>query len=141
MKAHIHKCDLCVGKSITCLICNRISHNPNDVKHRYCGCCHIFHNTTQIPPYRTLYFTGDIVEVTEPIRYYRPPITNTSTGSYLQLGVGYKLKVWIDLYNAENLFLCDRYNANFTIRHNQVVLYHRPLRNWIKYLWYKITGK
>lgn len=28
--------------SIRCHICNRVSHNLNDVKHRYCGNCHQF---------------------------------------------------------------------------------------------------
>lgn len=27
---------------ILCLVCNRISHNPNDVRHRYCHGCHVF---------------------------------------------------------------------------------------------------
>jgi hypothetical protein len=30
------------GKSITCLACGLISHNPNDVIQRYCGACKIF---------------------------------------------------------------------------------------------------
>jgi hypothetical protein len=29
---------------ILCLVCNRISYNPNDIKHRYCGACHLFLN-------------------------------------------------------------------------------------------------
>ena len=29
---------------ILCLVCNRISFNPNDIKHRYCGACHLFLN-------------------------------------------------------------------------------------------------
>jgi hypothetical protein len=29
---------------ITCLTCGRTSHNPNDVKHRYCGFCSTFHD-------------------------------------------------------------------------------------------------
>ncbi len=32
------------GKSITCLRCNRTSHNANDVKHHYCGFCHVAHD-------------------------------------------------------------------------------------------------
>lgn len=28
------------GKSITCLRCERTSHNPNDVKNHYCGSGH-----------------------------------------------------------------------------------------------------
>jgi len=27
---------------LLCLLCNYISHNPNDVKHKYCGHCHVF---------------------------------------------------------------------------------------------------
>lgn len=30
------------GKAITCLRCNITSHNPNDVKYRYCGKCRRF---------------------------------------------------------------------------------------------------
>ena len=29
---------------ILCLVCNRISSNLNDVRHRYCGACHLFLN-------------------------------------------------------------------------------------------------
>ncbi len=32
------------GKSITCLRCRLTSHNPNDVEHRYCASCHVFHD-------------------------------------------------------------------------------------------------
>lgn len=31
------------GHAIKCLTCGRVSHNLNDVKHRYCGYCHTFH--------------------------------------------------------------------------------------------------
>ena len=31
------------GDSITCTKCRKTSHNPNDVKERYCGFCHVFH--------------------------------------------------------------------------------------------------
>jgi hypothetical protein len=31
------------GKAIKCLRCNRISHNPNDIRERYCANCHVFH--------------------------------------------------------------------------------------------------
>lgn len=31
------------GKSITCNRCGRTSYNLNDVKHKYCGHCHVFH--------------------------------------------------------------------------------------------------
>ena len=27
-------------EALLCLVCNRISWNPNDVKQRYCGACH-----------------------------------------------------------------------------------------------------
>jgi len=29
--------------NITCRICGRTSYNPNDIKERYCGFCHQFH--------------------------------------------------------------------------------------------------
>jgi ribosomal protein L37E len=32
------------GKSIRCNICGRTSYNLNDVRERYCGNCHVFHN-------------------------------------------------------------------------------------------------
>ena len=28
---------------ITCLVCNKTSYHPQDVKNKYCGNCHIFH--------------------------------------------------------------------------------------------------
>ena len=31
------------GKSITCHVCGMTSHNPNDVRYKYCGMCHVFH--------------------------------------------------------------------------------------------------
>lgn len=31
------------GKAITCKKCGRTSHNENDVRHKYCGHCHVFH--------------------------------------------------------------------------------------------------
>lgn len=31
------------GRAITCLVCGRTSHNANDVAHRYCAHCHVFH--------------------------------------------------------------------------------------------------
>jgi hypothetical protein len=30
------------GQSITCLVCQRTSHNPTDVEMLYCGYCHQF---------------------------------------------------------------------------------------------------
>ena len=30
--------------TFTCSTCGRVSHNPNDVKWRYCGACHEFEN-------------------------------------------------------------------------------------------------
>jgi hypothetical protein len=32
-----------VVKSITCLGCNMISYNQQDVEHKYCGNCNSFH--------------------------------------------------------------------------------------------------
>ena len=31
------------GRAILCLICGRKSWNQNDIDHKYCGHCHIFH--------------------------------------------------------------------------------------------------
>ena len=31
------------GKSIKCLCCNMTSHNPNDIKEKYCGNCKAYH--------------------------------------------------------------------------------------------------
>lgn len=33
----------CEGRAIHCLTCGRVSHNKNDVKHRYCAHCHKYH--------------------------------------------------------------------------------------------------
>jgi protein-arginine kinase activator protein McsA len=30
--------------SITCHTCEMTSYNPNDIKHKYCGKCHKYHN-------------------------------------------------------------------------------------------------
>jgi len=35
--------DAAAGKAIKCLQCGMTSYNPNDVEHKYCGNCHIFH--------------------------------------------------------------------------------------------------
>jgi hypothetical protein len=32
------------GKAITCATCRLTSLNPNDVRNRYCGHCHVFHD-------------------------------------------------------------------------------------------------
>lgn len=29
---------------IVCPKCGMVSHNPNDVRERYCGACHVFHD-------------------------------------------------------------------------------------------------
>ncbi len=36
------------NSSIACKYCNRVSHNPSDVQHRYCGNCHEFHDRTHL---------------------------------------------------------------------------------------------
>lgn len=36
------------GQSIHCLLCGTTSHNPNDVRERYCGFCHRFHDDATI---------------------------------------------------------------------------------------------
>jgi len=38
--------------SIECLRCGCVSYNPNDVNNRYCGKCHVFHDTGK--GYRTV---------------------------------------------------------------------------------------
>jgi hypothetical protein len=32
------------GQAIRCLLCQRVSHNPHDIRERYCGQCHMFHD-------------------------------------------------------------------------------------------------
>lgn len=34
--------------SITCPACGRTSHHPNDVRERYCGACHAWHDDHQV---------------------------------------------------------------------------------------------
>jgi hypothetical protein len=34
------------GRTITCLTCMMTSHHPDDVRHRYCGRCQVFHPTS-----------------------------------------------------------------------------------------------
>jgi len=34
-----------MSTSITCPQCGRTSHNPNDVREKYCGACHQYHDT------------------------------------------------------------------------------------------------
>lgn len=36
--------------SITCPRCARVSYHPNDIRERYCGACHLFHD--QMRTYR-----------------------------------------------------------------------------------------
>jgi len=33
-----------VIESVTCPVCGKTSFNPNDVRERYCGNCHMFHD-------------------------------------------------------------------------------------------------
>lgn len=37
---------------IECLLCGRLSYNRNDIKYRYCGKCHKFHDDIQPSPPR-----------------------------------------------------------------------------------------
>jgi hypothetical protein len=39
-----------VTDSITCPRCGMTSHNANDVRERYCGNCHLFHDDMLIDP-------------------------------------------------------------------------------------------
>jgi ribosomal protein L37E len=34
---------------IRCLTCGRTSYHPEDVRHKYCGHCHIFHDKDRAP--------------------------------------------------------------------------------------------
>ena len=47
--------------SITCPRCGRTSHNPNDVRERYCGACHVFHGDAHpaLAPYAVEVFRLD----------------------------------------------------------------------------------
>lgn len=36
--------------SITCPRCRRTSYNPNDIRERYCGACHQYHDAMTGPP-------------------------------------------------------------------------------------------
>jgi hypothetical protein len=36
------------GRSITCGLCGWTSYHPEDVAHRYCGHCHIFHDDAAV---------------------------------------------------------------------------------------------
>jgi hypothetical protein len=36
------------GASIQCLLCGSISHNPSDVRHRYCDRCRVFHDDLEV---------------------------------------------------------------------------------------------
>ena len=31
------------GRAIRCLLCDRTSYNPNDVLHKWCDACKVFH--------------------------------------------------------------------------------------------------
>jgi hypothetical protein len=44
------------GAAIKCTTCGMTSHNPNDVRFRYCGNCHTFHDT----PIHTAVFEDDM---------------------------------------------------------------------------------
>ena len=46
------------GRTITCLRCGLTSHNSQDVKHRYCGHCRVFHEDASHPGYWMYETTG-----------------------------------------------------------------------------------
>jgi len=63
------------GKSIKCLACGLTSYHPEDVRNRYCGKCHVFHEdrfkgvtTTKPPPNAHLFrpMTGEAAGI-EPL--------------------------------------------------------------------------
>jgi hypothetical protein len=71
--------------SITCPQCGRTSHNPNDVKYRYCGACHQFHNTMNLTE-RVLVFVKVTDDTWERIGSVAPheqagSITSQATGT------------------------------------------------------------
>lgn len=35
--------DVAGKAAIRCLVCGKVSYNPNDVRYLYCGYCHTFH--------------------------------------------------------------------------------------------------
>jgi ribosomal protein L37E len=37
-------------QSITCHTCGRTSYHPEDVRQRYCGYCHVFHDDQRVSP-------------------------------------------------------------------------------------------
>lgn len=41
-----------MSDSITCPQCGRTSHNPNDVREKYCGACHQYHDTMPVAKLR-----------------------------------------------------------------------------------------
>lgn len=43
------------GPFIHCLECQTRSHNPNDILHRYCGYCHLFHDAVVTMPDKIIY--------------------------------------------------------------------------------------
>lgn len=49
------------GKSITCLHCQKTSHNPNDVENEYCGFCHVSHDSIW-PPARLWWITEGAIK-------------------------------------------------------------------------------
>lgn len=36
------------GRAIRCLKCGTTSHNPTDVRERYCGFCRVFHDDAKV---------------------------------------------------------------------------------------------
>ena len=38
-----------LAKRITCRSCSMTSHHPEDVAHRCCGNCHVFHPDVNVP--------------------------------------------------------------------------------------------
>lgn len=48
------------GRSITCLTCRTLSFNPNDIRNRYCGFCHKYHEDP--PPRLSVRWLGRLAD-------------------------------------------------------------------------------
>jgi hypothetical protein len=84
---------------IRCLRCGLGSYNPNDIQHKYCGYCHIFHedfaeaaaivNTSELLD-RALEIIESAYSCPEWLRYGRTPRTD-ETLELIVAAVGLKL--------------------------------------------------
>ena len=75
------------------------------------------------------YYKGDIIEVLNLCQYDDQQYT-----------VGFKYRVKSGTYGGDQINVYnERVRIDHTyIKHNQIMLYHRPLRNWFNYIVNKI---